>query len=115
MAERECLWACLKHARPVCRAVCAFPQGMQVPDMHGSCLYFFTLMVRPAWRWMALAASLMIGAIFGWTQQVRGAHFLSHDLWTLLICWVVALGLFMVWQRWFVDGSGDVYSSGFQA
>ena len=99
MAERECLWACLKHARPVCRAVCAFPQGM----------------VRPAWRWMALAAGLMIGAIFGWTQQVRGAHFLSHDLWTLLICWVVALGLFMVWQRWFVDGSGDVYSSGFQA
>lgn len=36
MAERECLWACLKHARSVCPAVCAFPQGMQVPDMHGS-------------------------------------------------------------------------------
>lgn len=97
------------------------PRGVCFPAGHASAgyawvsLYFFTLMVRPAWRWMALAASLMIGAIFGWTQQVRGAHFLSHDLWTLLICWVVALGLFMVWQRWFVDGSGDVYSSGFQA
>ena len=97
------------------------PRGVCFPAGHASAgyawvsLYFFTLMVRPAWRWMALAAGLMIGAIFGWTQQVRGAHFLSHDLWTLLICWVVALGLFMVWQRWFVGGSGDVHSSGFQA
>ena len=28
---------------------------------------------------------------FGGIQQLRGAHFLSHDLWTLGICWLVAV------------------------
>jgi membrane-associated PAP2 superfamily phosphatase len=34
--------------------------------------------------------------VFGIDQQLRGAHFLSHDLFTAMICWAVALGL----SRW---------------
>ncbi len=44
------------------------------------------------WWWWALPG-LLLGALFGWTQQVRGAHFLSHNLWSLAIAWAIATGL----------------------
>ncbi len=78
------------------------PRGMCFPAGHASAgyawvsLYFFALMVRPAWRWRGLAVGLLAGAVFGFAQQLRGAHFLSHDLWTLVTCWTVALGLYLV-------------------
>jgi membrane-associated PAP2 superfamily phosphatase len=40
-----------------------------------------------------------LGLLFGFSQQLRGAHFLSHDLWTLAICWGTALGLFLWFRR----------------
>jgi membrane-associated PAP2 superfamily phosphatase len=42
--------------------------------------------VARAW----LAAALAAGLLFGVSQQLRGAHFMSHTLWTAWICWVVA-------------------------
>jgi len=56
--------------------------------------------VRPAWRGRALATTLAIGALFGLVQQLRGAHFLSHDLWSLALCWLTAalLARFWPWQ-----------------
>lgn len=41
--------------------------------------------------WVALV--LALGLLFAWTQHVRGAHFPSHNLWTLAICWLCAVGL----------------------
>jgi membrane-associated PAP2 superfamily phosphatase len=29
-------------------------------------------------------------------QQVRGAHFLSHDLWTAFLSWFMSLALYRV-------------------
>ncbi len=37
-------------------------------------------------RWW-LAASLVAGFTLGLAQQVRGAHFMSHTLWTAWLCW----------------------------
>ncbi|MDA8523590.1 phosphatase PAP2 family protein [Acidovorax sp. NCPPB 4044] len=37
-------------------------------------------------RWW-LAASIAAGLILGAAQQVRGAHFMSHTLWTGWLCW----------------------------
>ena len=37
---------------------------------------------------------LGLGLLFGIGQQLRGAHFLSHDLWSLAICWTVSLVIF---------------------
>jgi membrane-associated PAP2 superfamily phosphatase len=37
--------------------------------------------------WLALA--LVTGFGLGFVQQVRGAHFMSHTLWTGWICWAV--------------------------
>lgn len=79
------------------------PAGMPAagcfPSAHAStgfawvALYFFLLQVRPRWRWAGLAIGLVTGGTFALSQQLRGAHFLSHDLTTLLLCWTVALGL----------------------
>lgn len=45
---------------------------------------------------------LLPGLVIGWTfalgQQSRGAHFLSHDLWTLSLCWFGALGMFLLFR-----------------
>lgn len=75
------------------------PQGRCFPAGHASggyawlALYFFLLAVRPAWRRYGLGAGIGLGALYGITQQLRGAHFLSHDLWTIAICWSVAYAL----------------------
>ena len=38
----------------------------------------------------------LIGTVFALGQQARGAHFLSHDLWTLAICWFGSVVLFLL-------------------
>lgn len=43
---------------------------------------------KTAWRWFA--GAMLIGLIFGLAQQVRGAHYMSHTLWTAWFCWSVA-------------------------
>ncbi len=39
-------------------------------------------------RW--LAGALLTGVVLGLAQQVRGAHYMSHTLWTAWFCWTVA-------------------------
>ena len=37
--------------------------------------------------WLGLA--VLLGFVLGISQQVRGAHFMSHTLWTAWLCWTV--------------------------
>ncbi|HUD43137.1 MAG TPA: phosphatase PAP2 family protein [Dokdonella sp.] len=85
-------WLGLFAARPggVPRGVC-FPAGHASAGYAWVATYFFAHATRPRWRRAGLAAGLGLGLAFGVAQQLRGAHFLSHDLWTLAICWLVAL------------------------
>jgi len=48
---------------------------------------------RVARAWLAGACAL--GAVFAFTQLVRGAHFASHSLWTAWICWSASA---LVWH-----------------
>lgn len=43
---------------------------------------------------VGLAAGLIMGLAFGIAQQARGAHFVSHDVWSAMIVWTVALSLY---------------------
>ena len=72
-----------------------FPAGHASAGYAWVALYFFFLGTRPRWRWWGLGFALALGAVFGVAQQLRGAHFLSHDVWTLMICWLIALALYL--------------------
>ena len=42
----------------------------------------------------ALALALTVGGLFAFGQEARGAHFLSHDIWSAAIVWFACLGVF---------------------
>ena len=49
--------------------------------------YFALRRRQPHAARLWLAASLVAGLVLGGAQQVRGAHFMSHTLWTGWLCW----------------------------
>ncbi|PLX63598.1 phosphatase PAP2 family protein [Sedimenticola selenatireducens] len=75
-----------------------FKYGKCFPAAHAGAgytflaLYFFLAVLRPEWKRLGLITGITMGLIFGITQQIRGAHFISHDLWTAAICWFNSLG-----------------------
>jgi len=92
----------LFEARNAAEASGCFPAGHASAGYAWLALYFFARRTRPAWRWPGLALGLAAGLLFGLCQQLRGAHFLSHDLWALALCWSVPLCLF----RWMPQAAG---------
>lgn len=49
-------------------------------------------------RW--LVAALAAGLVLGVAQQLRGAHFMSHTLWTGWLCWCVAWAIDSLLPLW---------------
>jgi membrane-associated PAP2 superfamily phosphatase len=78
------------------------PRAACFPAAHASSgfalmAYYFALRERR--RGLARAAllfALCVGAIFSFGQEARGAHFLSHDLWSAFVVWFVELALYLV-------------------
>jgi membrane-associated PAP2 superfamily phosphatase len=50
--------------------------------------------------WQAWAVAFALGTCFGGVQIVRGAHFLSHVLWSAWIVWGVNVALLALSQCW---------------
>jgi membrane-associated PAP2 superfamily phosphatase len=46
-----------------------------------------------------LAAAMAAGLVLGIGQQLRGAHFMSHTLWSGWLCWVIALLIDRAWPQ----------------
>lgn len=58
---------------------------------------------RVARLWLAAAAGA--GLVLGLAQQWRGAHFMSHTLWSAALCWSVAHAVHTAWPRaWAAEG-----------
>ncbi|MGI4776828.1 MAG: phosphatase PAP2 family protein [Janthinobacterium lividum] len=55
---------------------------------------------RGAAAWLGVAVAL--GFVLGLGQQWRGAHYMSHTLWTGWICWTVGLAIDMAMTRLFL-------------
>jgi len=54
--------------------------------------FFFSFRrTHPIFAYSTLIVSLMLGFVMGWTQMLRGAHFLSHSLWSAWVVWLVLL------------------------
>ncbi|QEI11575.1 phosphatase PAP2 family protein [Cellvibrio japonicus] len=71
-----------------------FPAGHASAGYAWMGLYFVGLFYRSVWRWLGFGIPLLSGVVFGVSQQLRGAHFLSHDLWSLGVCWIIAFILY---------------------
>ena len=49
---------------------------------------------QPGMSWTGLTAGLAAGLGLGFGRMAQGAHFLSHVLWSGLVCWIVLLALY---------------------
>jgi len=72
-----------------------FPAGHASVGYAWVALYYFFRQMAPRWRFPGLAIGLTAGLLLGLAQQLRGAHFLSHDITTLVLCLLCAKLCFM--------------------
>lgn len=58
--------------------------------------FYFAFHARgfPSAARISLAAVMLAGLLLSAVQVMRGMHFLSHEVWTALICWYVSLLMF---------------------
>jgi len=87
------------------RAQC-FPGGHSSSGFALFALYFLMLGRKTVLARLALAAALLVGAAFAVGQEARGAHFLSHDLWSAAIVWFSCLTVYTAGYR------GQVWDAG---
>lgn len=66
-----------------------FPSGHAVAAFAFVPLYFQWRGERPALARTLLAVTLGAGALLGWAQLARGAHFPSHTMWSAWLCWSI--------------------------
>jgi membrane-associated PAP2 superfamily phosphatase len=74
----------------------------------GSWLLGFALLWYPEHKMRCVSAgvaALLLSFGLGWVQQMRGAHFLSHTLWSLWLSWAVVLLVHRVSGAW-REGAG---------
>ncbi len=60
-------------------------------------VYFVCKQLFPQHARNVLYGIIVSGVIFGVAQQLRGAHFISHDLTSAFICWTVSC---LLWRFW---------------
>lgn len=70
-----------------------FPGGHAATGFALLAAFFALWLQRRRLAYFYLVAALVLGAGMGWTQMMRGAHFFSHNLWTLWFSWLVNVGL----------------------
>jgi membrane-associated PAP2 superfamily phosphatase len=69
--------------------------GHCFPSGHASSFFsFFPVfwlihLYNPCRAWQVLAFVAVFGLMLSWVQVIRGAHFPSHVLWTMWLCWAV--------------------------
>ncbi|HCS65551.1 MAG TPA: PAP2 family protein [Cellvibrio sp.] len=76
-----------------------FPAGHASAGYAWVSAYFFGLYYQSKWRWLGLAIPLIAGMVLGLVQQIRGAHFISHDVWSVAVCWFFSFGLFYLFFK----------------
>ena len=64
-----------------------FPAGHAATGFAFLGLYFALRRALPRAARRCLAGALAAGFALGLVQQMRGAHFMSHTLWTAWLCW----------------------------
>jgi len=73
-----------------------FPAGHAGSGYAWMAFYFLLRSIHPRRRHWGLVFGVALGVLFGAGQQLRGAHFLSHDIASAAISWVT-LGVVYRW------------------
>lgn len=76
-----------------------FPAGHASAGYAWVSCYFFGLYYQSKWHRWGLTIPLLVGLVLGLVQQIRGAHFISHDVWSLALCWFYSLALFLAFFK----------------
>ena len=108
----HCPWDLARYGgdEPYLRLFDALPHGVPaghcLPAGHASsalwlvalCVYW--LPSRPGAARRVVLLALLLGGLVGWMQQLRGAHFLTHTLWSTWIACAVVLAIVAGLQWW---------------
>jgi membrane-associated PAP2 superfamily phosphatase len=92
---------------PGCKAGNCFPAGHASGGFSIMSGYFVYRDRRRNIARSWLIAGLLLGGIFGYGQMARGAHFLSHNIWTAIVCWLSALVLYLAMRRLLAEDVGS--------
>ncbi len=65
--------------------------------------YFVWRRQHPRCAAAALVTATFLGLVYAGTQWVRGAHFVSHDLWSVMVAWLVCLGCYILFERFWPE------------
>ena len=107
----HCPWDLARYggAEPYVRIFEALPLGASaghcLPAGHASsALWLVSVAVlwlpgAPRKAMLAAVLSLAAGFAVGWMQQLRGAHFLTHTLWSMWIACTIVFALVLLAQR----------------
>ena len=87
------------HRAPGLPRVECFPGAHSAAGFALICFYFALRDRQPRAAAAALVGGLLTGGVFGYVQEARGAHFLSHDLTSGAIVWYVQLTLYVLFAR----------------
>jgi len=83
------------HRPPELRNARCFPAAHASAGYSLLALYFMLRGRNRRWGRIGLAVGVLMGLVFGISQQSRGAHFISHDVWSAFIVWTVALSTYV--------------------
>lgn len=87
-----------------------FPAGHAGSGYAWLALYFYLMAVRPCYQRLGLALGIGLGLVFGLAQQLRGAHFLSHDIASAAICYLIPALLFGKYCRFHTYQSLQIHT-----
>jgi len=89
-----------ERAPPVLKAGRCWPGGHASAGFSLLALFFALRDRRPRLARIALWTALGLGTLFSVGRVMQGAHFLSHNLWTLLLDWTICtLGYRLILYR----------------
>ena len=83
-----------KRAPPVGSPGLCWPGGHAATGFSLLAFFFVLRDRRPRAARGALIAALVVGGVFSLGRTMQGAHFVSHNLWTFLLDWIICLGAY---------------------
>ena len=76
-----------------------FPAGHASIGFAWLALYYYWRELKPELATRGIVIGLTLGLLLGFVQQLRGAHFISHDIATAAVCWTVSTVLHGLFQN----------------